>query len=107
MTPGSGNLNFMRLSAGFPPNERYLMAARMEKAEWDNIPEWALYALEYGTEEDGGLSEEERSMVERFISGHFPKGYTMSVDWESCNDFDRHPAFGKPCKTCKVIFVSL
>ena len=65
------------------------MAAHMKKTEWDNIPEWAIYALEYGTEEDGS-----------------PKGYTMSVDWNACNEFDRYPAFGEPCKTCKVLFVS-
>ena len=29
------------------------MAAHMKKTGWDNIPEWAIYALEYGTEEDG------------------------------------------------------
>ena len=33
------------------------MAAHMKKTEWDNIPEWAIYALEYGTEEDGSLNE--------------------------------------------------
>ena len=41
---------------------------------WDNIPEWAIYALEYGTEEDGSLNEEERAMIEKFIGTHFPKG---------------------------------
>jgi len=30
----------------------------MKKTEWDNIPEWAIYALEYGTEEDGSLNEQ-------------------------------------------------
>ena len=30
----------------------------------------------------------------------------MSVDWDACNEFDRYPAFGEPCKTCKVLFVS-
>ena len=64
------------------------MAAHMKKTEWDNIPEWAIYALEYGTEEDGSLN------------------YRMNVDWDACNEFDRYPAFGEPCKTCKVLFVS-
>jgi hypothetical protein len=82
------------------------MAAHMKQTEWDNIPEWAIYALEYGTEEDGSLNEEERAMIEKFIGTHFPKGYTMSVDWDACNEFDRYPAFGEPCKTCKVLFVS-
>ena len=51
----------------------------MKKTEWDNIPEWAIYALEYGTEEDGSLNEEERAIIEKFIGTHFSKGYTMSV----------------------------
>ena len=62
--------------------------------------------LEYGTEEDGSLNEEERAMIEKFIGTHFPKGYRMNVDWDACNEFDRYPAFGEPCKTCKVLFVS-
>lgn len=77
------------------------MAAHMKQTEWDNIPEWAIYALEYGTEEDGSLNEEERAMIEKFIVTHFPKGYTMSVDWDACNEFDRYPAFGEPCKTSR------
>ena len=64
------------------------MAAHMKQTEWDNIPEWAIYALEYGTEEDGSLNEEERAMIEKFVGTHFPKGYTMSVDWDACNEFD-------------------
>ena len=82
------------------------MAAHMKQTEWDNIPEWAIYALEYGTEEDGSLNEEERAMIEKFVGTHFPKGYTMSVNWDACNEFDRYPAFGEPCKTCKALFVS-
>lgn len=71
---------------------------RRETIVWDNIPEWALYALEYGIDED-------REMVNGFITENFPKGYVMSVDWESYSEFDRYPAFGKPCKTYKVTFV--
>ena len=63
------------------------MAAHMKQTEWDNIPEWAIYALEYGTEEDGSLNEEERAMIEKFVGTHFPKGYTMSVDWDACNEY--------------------
>ena len=55
------------------------MAAHMKKTEWDNIPEWAIYALEYGTEEDGSLNEEERAMIEKFVGTHFPKGYTERI----------------------------
>ena len=43
-------------------------------------------------------------MIEKFVGTHFPKGYTMSVNWDACNEFDRYPAFGEPCKTCKVLF---
>ena len=67
---------------------------RRETIVWDNIPEWALYALEYGIDEDLFITDE-----------NFPKGYVMSVDWESYSEFDRYPAFGKPCKTYKVTFV--
>lgn len=49
------------------------MAAHMKKTEWNNIPEWAIYALEYGTEEDGSLNEEERAMIEKFGSHIFPE----------------------------------
>ena len=45
-------------------------------------------------------------MVNGFITENFPKGYVMSVDWESYSEFDRYPAFGKPCKTYKVTFVN-
>ena len=61
---------------------------------WDNIPEWAIFALEYGIEE------------ELFLPNEDLDGYTMSVDWESCTEFNPRPAFGKPCKTHKVTFVT-
>ena len=55
---------------------------------------------------DGRLNEEERAMIEKCVGAQFPKGYTMSVDWDACNECDRYPAFGEPCKTCKALFVS-
>jgi len=61
---------------------------------WDNIPEWAIFALEY-----------DKKMITKFIAENFPNGYTMSVDWESYKEFDTNPAFGKACKTYKVTFV--
>lgn len=70
-----------------------------------HIPEWALYALEYGIDEDLFITDENWEMVNGFITENFPKGYVMSVDWESYSEFDRYPAFGKPCKTYKVTFV--
>ena len=81
------------------------MAAHMKKTEWDNIPEWAIYALEYGTEEDGSLNEEERAMIEKFVGTHFPKGYTMSVDWNACNEFDRYPAFWRALQDLQGFFL--
>lgn len=74
---------------------------------WDNIPEWAIYALEYGIEEELFLNEEDKDMIARFIEENFPGGYTMNVDWKSCREFDSHPAFGKPCKTYRVIFCNI
>lgn len=46
-------------------------------------------------------------MITKFIGENFPNGYTMSVDWESYKEFDRFPAFGKPCKTYTVRFCNL
>ena len=72
---------------------------------WNNIPEWAIFALEYGTREELFLPDEDKEMITRFITENFPDGYTMSVDWESYKEFDTNPAFGKACKTYKVTFV--
>ena len=38
---------------------------RRETIVWDNIPEWALYALEYGIDEDLFITDEDREMVKR------------------------------------------
>ena len=73
---------------------------------WDNIPEWAIFSLEYGIEKELFLSDEDKEMITRFIAENFPNGYPMSVDWASFREFDRHPAFGKPCKTYKINFVT-
>ena len=74
---------------------------------WDNIPEWAVFSLVYGIEEEFFLSDKDKEMITRFIAENFPNGYTMSVDWDSYKEFDRYPAFGKPCKTYKVIFYNI
>lgn len=73
---------------------------------WDNIPEWAIFALEYGIGEELFLTDEDLKMISGFIAENFPNGYTMSVDWETCMEFNQCPAFGKPCKTYKVTFVT-
>jgi len=50
---------------------------------WDNIPEWAIFSLEYGIDEELFLPDEDKEMITKFIVENFPNGYTMSVDWES------------------------
>ena len=40
---------------------------RRETIVWDNIPEWALYALEYGMDEDLFITDEDREMVTGFM----------------------------------------
>ena len=72
---------------------------------WDNIPEWAIFALEYGTREELFLSDEDKKMITKFIAENFPNGYTMSVDWESYKEFDTNPAFGKnTASAARMIF---
>lgn len=80
---------------------------KKETFVWDNIPEWAVFSLEYGIEEELFLTDEDKDLITRFITEHFPNGYTMSVDWESYKEFDCYPAFGKPCKTYTVKFCNL
>lgn len=75
-----------------------------QKLTWDNIPEWALYALEYGIEE-ANLSGEDAILVNTFLQNNLPHGYVMSVNWDQCSEFDRFPAFGLPCKTYEVDFI--
>ena len=40
----------------------------------------------------------------RWSEFNFPMGYTMEVQWDNCNEFDTHPAFGLPTKTYQVDF---
>ena len=62
---------------------------KKEPLVWDNIPEWAIFSLEYGIEEELFLTDEDKDMITRFIAENFPNGYTMIVDWESYKEFDR------------------
>lgn len=71
---------------------------------FDNIPEWAIYALEYGNE-CGTLTEEDIALINAFVRENFPNGYYMSVKWDNYNAFTTHPAFGKPCGTYEVEFL--
>ena len=34
---------------------------------WNNIPEWAIFALEYGIEEELFLTDEDKDLITRFI----------------------------------------
>lgn len=77
---------------------------KQQKSTWDNIPEWAIYALEYGVDE-ANLLDQEIAMIKKFLQNNFPYGYTMSVNWEECNEFDVYPAFGLPCKTYVLDFI--
>lgn len=72
---------------------------------WDNIPEWAIYALEYGGDECGALTEEDIAQINAFVLENFPAGYAMDVNWEKHNDFNTNPAFGMACKTYEVAFM--
>jgi hypothetical protein len=92
---------------GKTPIKVMLMNNNSKTLIWDNIPEWAIYSLEYGIEEDLFLTDEDKKMITKFIGENFPNGYAMSVDWESYKEFDRFPAFGKPCKTYTVRFCNL
>ena len=74
---------------------------------WDNIPSWAVYALEYGIEEDPLLETDEENMIIKFLEENFPEGCIMTVDWDSRREFNPFPAFGKPCATYKVTFNTL
>ena len=52
----------------------------MEKIEYDNIPEWAIYALEYGISDDMSLDDEHQTLVSEFIKSNFP----TAILWKSC-----------------------
>ena len=67
---------------------------------WDNIPSWAVYALEYGIEEDPLLETDEENMIIKFLEENFPEGCIMTVDWDSRREFNPFPAFGKPLPPC-------
>jgi len=78
--------------------------ARKKKVETYDIPEWAIYFLEYW--ESDGLTEEEVDMITDFVEDKFPLGYTMDVHFDDYRDLDFYPAFGQACKTVKVDFYS-
>lgn len=63
----------------------------MVGVEYD-IPEWSFCYLVNGDEE--GLTEEEKSVCDKFISDNFPKGFLIDVDFDDYNEFNRYPDFG-------------
>lgn len=68
------------------------------------IPDWVIYALEYGVNEASGLTAEDIEAIEEFTA-RFPNGYVMDIKWDDTNEFDRYPSIDKlPCKTIKVDF---
>ena len=80
--------------------------AKNRSKVWENIPSWAIYALEYGIE-DPILEADEEEMIIKFLEENFPNGYIMTIDWDSRREFNPFPAFGKPCATYKVTFNTL
>ena len=79
---------------------------KMELAQTviERIPEWAIYALEYGIDECEDLSQEDINQINSFIQKNFPNGYHMVVNWEKYNSFDCYPAFGLASGTYEVEF---
>ena len=59
---------------------------------WDNIPEWAIYSLVYGIEEDLFLTDKDKKMIPNFIGENIPNGYAMSDEWKSYKEIDRFTA---------------
>ena len=41
---------------------------KKETLVWDNIPEWAIFSLEYGIEEELFLTDEDKDLITRFIT---------------------------------------
>ena len=58
------------------------------KKETHDIPEWAIYYLEYG--ECDGLTEDEVDMLTAFITFNFPLGYTIPTKHGLCGDGSPH-----------------
>ena len=48
---------------------------------WDNIPEWAIYSLEYGIEEDLFLTDEDKKIDNQFIGEKFFPKPDMPCQW--------------------------
>ena len=44
-------------------NSRIMNGNNSKTLVWDNIPEWAIFALEYGTREELFLSDEDKKMI--------------------------------------------
>lgn len=72
--------------------------------QFTDIPEWAIYALEYGTHEDESLTKEDVKLIDAFIDENFPNGYYMEVHWDSYTSFCYFPHFGLATGTYTVDF---
>lgn len=75
--------------------------------QFTDIPEWAIYALEYGIDEDSSLSDEDKTLINEFIKTNFPKGYSMEVDWDSYTAYCKNPRFGSASGTYMINFFEI
>lgn len=72
-------------------------------AEYD-IPDWAVCAIEYG--DRSGLTEEDEKMLDEWKASLKKDGYVWNIVFTSeTNEFNRYPAFGLACSTCKATVV--
>ena len=71
--------------------------------EYD-IPEWAVCAIEYN--DRSGLAEGDEKTLNEWMETLAHDGYVWDIVFTSdTNEFNRHPAFGLPCATCKATVV--
>ena len=75
----------------------------MKKITFTNIPTWALYALEYGINEDPSLTKEDENLINEFVERNFPNGYCMDIKWNT-EGFSYFPDFGLGSDTVEVDF---
>lgn len=80
------------------------MTMALKCKQFTDIPEWAIYALEYGTSEDPSLTKEDETQINDFVNENFPSGYYMEVDWDSYTSFCTNPRFGLATGTYTVNF---
>ena len=65
----------------------------------EGIPTWALYALEYGMDEDATLSDEDRSDLDAFLAGMEARHLRYVAAYTENDGFTPYPLFGLACDT--------